>query len=169
MVIIPASATVAEGITFTVGQITWTTRTGGLTSMTLEENQIQSEAVEMVTPFTPTTTTSAPTTLSATLTTRPSLPHYKGKRINNSDLLKAIDRVDHRLSQVSNLVNSISDQTAQAMALGFLYSPRPTRATMHEWLGTSLAIIATPKGRTIQFKTTPLNGSLPHGLSNAAD
>jgi len=31
MVIIPASAAVAEGLTFTVGQITWTTRTGSLT------------------------------------------------------------------------------------------------------------------------------------------
>ena len=145
MVIIPASATVAEGLTFTVGQITRTTRTGGLTSMTLEENQVRSEAAE-VTPFTRTTTTSAPTMLSATLTTRPPLPHYKGKQINNSGLLKAIDRVHHRLSSVSNLVNSISDQTSQVMALGFFDSPRPTRATTHEWLGTSLAIRATPEG-----------------------
>jgi len=40
MVIIHVSAAVAEGLTFTVGQITWTTHAGGLTTMTLEENQI---------------------------------------------------------------------------------------------------------------------------------
>jgi hypothetical protein len=40
MVIIPTSAAVAEGLTFTVGQITWTTHASGLTTMTLEENQI---------------------------------------------------------------------------------------------------------------------------------
>jgi len=38
MVIIPASAPVAEGLTFTVSQITWTTRVGGLTAMASEEN-----------------------------------------------------------------------------------------------------------------------------------
>jgi hypothetical protein len=37
MVIIPASAVVAEGLTFTVGQMTWMTRVDGLTTMTLEE------------------------------------------------------------------------------------------------------------------------------------
>jgi len=37
MVIVPASEAVAEGLTFTVGQITWTTRGGGLTTTTLGE------------------------------------------------------------------------------------------------------------------------------------
>jgi len=36
MIIIPG----AEGLTFTVGQITWTTHDGGPTTMTMEENQI---------------------------------------------------------------------------------------------------------------------------------
>jgi hypothetical protein len=40
MVIIPASIAVAEGLTFTLGQITWTTCIGGLTAMASEENQI---------------------------------------------------------------------------------------------------------------------------------
>jgi len=39
MVIIPASAAMPEGLTFTVGQITWTTHGGGLTT-TAEETQI---------------------------------------------------------------------------------------------------------------------------------
>jgi hypothetical protein len=37
MVIIPDFATVADGLTFTVGQITWTTSAGGFTVMTTEE------------------------------------------------------------------------------------------------------------------------------------
>jgi len=37
MVIVPASAAVAEGLTFTVGQITWTTHDGGLATTTLKE------------------------------------------------------------------------------------------------------------------------------------
>jgi len=37
MVIIPASAAVAEGLKFTIGQITWTTHGGGLMTTTSEE------------------------------------------------------------------------------------------------------------------------------------
>jgi hypothetical protein len=39
-VIIPASAAVVEGLTFTIGQITWTTGVDGITTMALEETQI---------------------------------------------------------------------------------------------------------------------------------
>jgi hypothetical protein len=35
-IIVPASTAVSEGLTFTVGQITWTIHGGGLTTMTLE-------------------------------------------------------------------------------------------------------------------------------------
>ena len=169
MVIIPASAAVAEGLTFTVGQITWTTHAGGPTTMTLEDNQIRSEAAKVVIPTMSTTTTSASIMSSATPTTRPPLHRYEGKRVDDCDLFEAIDRASHRLSEVSDLVNSISDQTARAVALDFFDSPRPTRATTHERLGTSLAITTTPEGRTVQFKTTPPNRSFPQGLSNAAD
>jgi len=109
MVVIPTSAAVAEGLTFTVGQIPWTTRAGGLMTMALEENQIQPEAVEVVVPTTSTMTPFAPTMLLTTPTSRPPLPCYKRKRINDSDLLEASDRANHRLSEVSDLVNSISD------------------------------------------------------------
>jgi len=37
MVIVPASVAVPEGLTFTVGQITWTTHGGGLTTTASEE------------------------------------------------------------------------------------------------------------------------------------
>jgi len=83
MVIIPASAAVAEGLTFTVGQITRTTHADGLTTMALEENHIQPRTAEVVAPTTSTTVTFAPTTSSATPTTRPLPPHYKGKQIDN--------------------------------------------------------------------------------------
>ena len=109
MVIIPASAAVAEGLTFNIGQIPWTTRAGGLMTMALKDNQIQPEAVEVVVPTTSTTTTFAPMMLLTTPTSHPPHPRYKGKRINDSDLLEAIDRANRRLSEVSDLVNSISD------------------------------------------------------------
>jgi len=40
MVIVPAFTAVPEGLTFTVGQITWTTHGGGLTTTTSDETQI---------------------------------------------------------------------------------------------------------------------------------
>ena len=138
-------------------------------TMTLEEIQIRSEAAKVVIPITSTTTTSTPTTLSATPTTRPPLPCYKGKQVDDSDLLEAIDRANHKLFEASGLVNSILGQVILLGSLDFRESTRPTRATTRERLGTSLAITATPKGRTIRFRITSLNGSFPHGLGNTAD
>ena len=89
MVTIPASAAVPEGLTFTVGQITWTTRGGGLTTTVPEETQIQSGI------------TSAPTTRVTAPSARPSLPLYKGKKIDGSDLLRALDRADFKLLEAS--------------------------------------------------------------------
>jgi len=135
-----------RSLTFTVGQITWTIRTDGLMSMTLEENQIRSEVAKVLILITSNSTTFAPTTLLATSITCPPLPCYNGKQVDNSNLLEAIDCTNHRLSKVSDLVNSISDQTAQAMAPGFFDFPRPTHAIMHERLGTSLTITSTLEG-----------------------
>ena len=75
--------------------------------MVLEENQIQSVVVEAVTPITLTTVTSASTTSLTTPTTHPLFHCYNGKRIDNSDLLEAIDRTDHELSETFDLVNSV--------------------------------------------------------------
>jgi len=80
MVIVPASAAVPEGLTFTVGQITGTTRGGGLTTTVSEGTQIQSGM----------TAASAPTTRMLAPSSRPSLPRYKGKRVDGSDLLRAL-------------------------------------------------------------------------------
>jgi len=120
MVIVPASAAMAEGLTFTIGQITLTTRGGGLTTMTSGETQIQSRTTEASTSFTP------------TLRTRPPLPCYRAKRVDNSDLLQALDRADLKLLEASNLVESISRKPDQAAASNFFDSRRPTRVSTHE-------------------------------------
>ena len=115
MVIIPASAAVAKGLMFTIGQITWTTHVGGLTTMTLEETQTQSGIAEVMVPITPTTTTTTPRA-------RHLFPRYKGKRVDNLDLLEAIDRTDHKLLEASNMVDSISCQPDQAPISNFFDS-----------------------------------------------
>jgi len=91
MVIVPASAAVPEGLTFTVGQITWTTHGGGLTTTVAEGTQIQSGM----------TAASAPTTRTLAPSTRPPLPRYKGKKIDGSDLLRALDCADSKLLEAS--------------------------------------------------------------------
>jgi len=162
MVIILASVAVAEGLTFSVGQITWTTKVGGLTSTTLEETQIQSGTAEVMLPITSTTTT-------MTSRARPPLPRYKGKRVDNSDLIEAIDHADHKLLEASNLMDSVSCQPDQTPVSNFFDSHRPTRATTHERLGTSLTVTSTPKGQTVKLKIASPDKNFPHGLSNAAD
>jgi len=157
MVIIPASAAVAEGFTFTIGQITWTTHGGGLATMTLEETQIQSGTAEASTPIMPIPRT------------RPPLPRYRVKRADNSDLLQALNRADHKLLEASNLVDSISRRSDQAATTNFFDSCRPTRVSTHERLETSLTITSTSAGRTVRLKTSPLDQHCLYGLSNAAD
>ena len=157
MVTIPASAAVPEGLTFTVGQITWTTHGGGLTTTTSEEAQIQSTAAEASTPITPTPST------------RPPLPHYRVKRVDNSDLLQALDRADLRLLEASNLVDFISRESDQAASTNFFDSCWPTRVTTHEQLETSLTITSSPMGRSVKLKTASPDQNCPYGLNNAAD
>jgi len=91
MVIVPAYTAVPEGLTFTVGQITWTTHGSGLTIAVADGTQIQSG---MTTALAPTTRTLAPST-------RPPLPRYEGKKIDGSDLLRALDRADFKLLEAS--------------------------------------------------------------------
>ena len=95
------SIAVADGLTFTVGQVTWTTRPGGFVNVFMEEMQIQS---------TPTTLASVP---AATTSSCPPLPRYKGRRIDNTDLLDAIDRVGFKIQETMNLVDLIQDQSTR--------------------------------------------------------
>ena len=152
MVTIPASATVPEGLTFTVGQITWTTCSGGFATTVSKETQIRSEIT-----LSPTTRTTAPST-------RLPIPPYKGKAIDCSDLLRALDRVDSKLLEVSQLVDGVLRRPDQAAPAGFFKSRRPTRVATHERLGTSLTITSTPSGRSVELKKE----DYPCGLNNSA-
>ena len=143
MVIVPASATVAEGLTFTVGRITWTTHGGGLMTTTPEETQIQSGAAVASTLITPTPRT------------RPLLPRYRAKRVDNLDLLQALDCADHKLLEASNLVDSIPRGPNQTATTNFFDSRRPTRVSTHKRLETSVTITSTTAGRTVKLKTAP--------------
>ena len=133
MVIIPGFMATPNGLTFTIGQITWTTGSDDFIAMTTEEAWIQSvsttappasaTALTMVdtAPTTkdlasttvdlvPTTVDLAPTTpvsLLATPTIHRSLPRYKGRQIDNTDLLDSIDRVDTKLAETLALVSTI--------------------------------------------------------------
>jgi hypothetical protein len=57
----------------------------------------------------PTTSAMAPTMP----TIRRPLPRYKGRAIDNSDLIEAIDQVSHKLSQTLTLVDSIQNQSTE--------------------------------------------------------
>jgi len=155
MVIVRASAAVPEGLTFTVGQITWTTRGGGLTTTVSEETQIQSG---MTLP--PTTRMTAPSA-------RPPLPRYKGKEIDCSDLLQALDRADSKILEASQLIDGILRQPGQAALADFFNSHRPTRVVTHERLRTSLTITSTPSGRFVKLEANP-EEDYPCGLNNLA-
>ena len=156
MVIVSASAAVAEGLTFTVGQITWTTHGGGLTTTTSEETQIRSGTTAASIPITPTPST------------RPPLPRYRGKKVDDSDLFRALDRADLRLLEASDLMGSILRKPDQAASTNFFDSYRPTRVITHEQLETSLTITSTPAGRSVKIKTAQ-DQNHPYSLSNSAD
>ena len=125
-----------NGLTFTVGQITWTTGSDDAIAMTTEEAWIQSAltttslasaTASTTTDTAPTTTTTALTTMDlapttvhlapttptsplAAPTTRHPLPRYKGKQIDNTDLLDSIDRVGTKLAETLALVSMIQSQ-----------------------------------------------------------
>jgi hypothetical protein len=175
----------ADGLTFTVGQITWTTGAGGFTVMTTEEAQIQS-ASTMTSPATAPTMLAAssttPATSPTTLATRRLLPRYKWRQIDNTDLLEAIDRLDSKLSESLTLVDSIQNQSTKQIPTHHNRSTRPARACHPAWLDTDLVVTTTPDGRTVRLCPVPATGlrlskhqtltehrrAFPHGLANAA-
>ena len=98
MVIIPGSMATPDGLTFTIGQITWTTSSDDFIAMTTEEARIQSTSttISLALAMALTMVDLAPATpasSSATPTTRRSLPRYKGRQIDNTDLLDSIDQI----------------------------------------------------------------------------
>ena len=171
MVIIPGSMATPNGLTFTIGQITWTTGPNDLIATITEEARIQSastaaspaSATASTTVDTaPTTVDLAPTTvdlasttvdlalttvdpaptmpamLLATPTIHRSLPRYKGRQIDNTDLLDSIDRVGTKLAETLALVTTIHNR-----------STRPAQASRPARLSTDLVVMSTPKGRFV--------------------
>jgi hypothetical protein len=112
MVIIPDSAAIVDGLSFTVGQITWTTGINSFTTTATEEAQIRFASTTSSSAMASTTLATVSTTLATaptTLTTRRPLPRYKGRMIDNTDLIEAIDQVGRKLSQTLTLVDSIQN------------------------------------------------------------
>ena len=70
-----------------------------------------------------------PASSSATPTTRRLLPRYKGKQIDNTDLLDSIDRVGTKLAETLALVSSIQSQPNEQVTATHNRSTRPARAS----------------------------------------
>jgi hypothetical protein len=116
MVIIPESAAMADGLKFTIGQITWTTGVNSFTAAATEEVQIRSTSTTSSSATASTTLATAPSTpatASAMPITRRPLPCYKGRMIDNTDLIEAIDQVGLKLSKTLTLVDSIQNQSTE--------------------------------------------------------
>ena len=104
MVIIPGSMATPNDLTFTIGQITWTTGFDDFIAMTTEEARIQSASTtaspaSATAPTTVDLALATPASSLATPTTRRPLPRYKGRKIDNTDLLDSIDRVGTKLAE----------------------------------------------------------------------
>ena len=63
------------------------------------------------------------------LTTRRLLPRYKGKQIDNTDLLDSIDRVGTKLAETLALVSAIQSQPNEQITAPHNISTRPARAS----------------------------------------
>jgi hypothetical protein len=111
--------------------------------------------------MTPITLATAPTTPAmapTTPTTRRPLPRYKGRMIDNTDLIEAIDQVSHKLSQTLTLVDSIQNQSIEQVLLHHNRSTLPVRVHRPTRLDTDLVVTATPKGRTVRLHSVPTPG-----------
>ena len=131
--------------------------------MTTEEAQIQSASTTAspASATTPTTLDLAPATpasSSATPTTRRSLPRYKGRQIDNTDLLDSIDQVGTKLAKTLALVDSIPNQPTEQVTTTHNRSTRPARAGRPARLGTDLVVTSTPEGRSVRRRPTPATG-----------
>ena len=121
--------------------------------MTTEEARIQSASTTAspASATAPTMVDLAPTTSassSATPTTRRPLPRYKGKQIDNIDLLDSIDRVGTKLAETLALVSSIQSQPNEQVTTTHNRSTRPAQASRPARLDTDLMVTSTPEGHS---------------------
>ena len=99
-----------------------------------------------------------PTSSSATPTTRRPLPCYKGKQIDNTDLLNSIDRVGTKLAETLALVSSIQSGPNEQVTVSHNRSTRLARASRPTRLGTDLMVISTPKGHSARRRPASATG-----------
>ena len=163
MVIIPGSMATPNGLTFTIGQITWTTGSDNFIAMTTEEAQIQyasttASSASAMAPTTPDLAPATPTSSSATSTTRRSLPRYKGRQIDNTDLLDSIDRVGTKLTETLALVSSIQSGPNEQVTASHNRSTRPAWASRPARLGMDLMVMSIPEGCSVHRRSTPATG-----------
>ena len=163
MVIIPGSMATPNGLTFTIGQITWTTDFDDFIAMTPEEAQVQSASTtaspaSATAPTTVDLASTTPASSSATPTTRRPLPRYKGRQIDNTDLLDSIDRVGTKLAETLALVSSIQGQPNEQVTTTHNRSTRPARASHPARLGTDLVVTSTPEGRSAHCRPASTMG-----------
>ena len=145
MVIIPGSMATPNGLTFTIGQITWTTGSDDFIAMTTEEARIQSasttaSSASATAPTMVDLALAMPASSLATPITHHPLPRYKGRQIDNTDLLDSIDRVGTKLAETLALVDSIQNQPIEQVTTTHNKSTRPARASRPARLGTDLVV-----------------------------
>ena len=99
-----------------------------------------------------------PASSSATPTTRRSLPRYKGRQIDNTDLLDSIDRVGTKLAETLALVDSIQNQPTEQVTTAHNRSTRPAWASRPARLGMDLVVTSTPEGRSVRRRPGPTTG-----------
>jgi hypothetical protein len=150
MVIYPDSMATAAGLTFTIGQITWTTGSNDFVASTTEGMQIQFALTTSLTQASITSTLAPASLTPASSSTTPAtsrfLPRYQGKKLDNIDLINSIDRLGGKLSSTLPLVDSLQEQFTKQDSNGYNRSTRPARATRFQRLGTDLVVTSTPEG-----------------------
>ena len=99
-----------------------------------------------------------PASSSATPTTHRPLPRYKGRQIDNTDLLDSIDWVSTKLAETLALVDSIQNQPTEQVTTTHNRSTRPARASRPARLGTDLMVTSTLEGHSVRRRPAPATG-----------
>jgi hypothetical protein len=131
MVIFPDSMAMAAGLTFTIGQITWTIGSNDFVITAMEEVQIRSASTTSPTPAS-TTATLAPASLapapsSTTLATHRLLPRYQGRKLDSADLIDSIDQLGGKLSLTLSLVDLLQEQFTRQNSNNYIRSTDPVK------------------------------------------
>jgi hypothetical protein len=120
MVIFPNSMATAVGLTFTIGQITWTTSSNDFVIIAME---VQIRSASTTTTLAPASPALAPSPI--TPATNRLLSRYQGRKLDNADLIDSIDRLGGKLLFTLALVDSLQEQFTEHNSNGYNRSTRP--------------------------------------------